>query len=70
MIFLSEKEPDITNDESEKIEEQRVKEERERIKKLGLETKSKNAFSILTDVDKDKEEERQKKLRKTKFVGF
>ena len=70
MNFLSEKEPDFTDEESEKIEEQRVKEEREKLKKLGLEEKSKDAFSVLTDVEKNKEEERQKKLREKKFVGF
>ncbi|MHA1378004.1 MAG: hypothetical protein ACTSRG_06445 [Candidatus Helarchaeota archaeon] len=58
------------NEESETLEKQRVQEEREKIKQLGLEDKSKDAFSILTSVDKEKEDEHQKKLREKKFIGF
>ncbi len=74
MRFLSEEEEEEeeyeTSEEEKQLEIQRVQEEREKIKKMGLEDKSKDAFSLLTNVDKKKEEDHQKKLREKKFVGF
>lgn len=66
----NEEEPIEIDEEAERLEEERVKQEREHIKKIGLEGKSKKAFSVLTSVDHEKEEERQKKLREKKFIGF
>ncbi|MHA1300612.1 MAG: hypothetical protein ACTSO9_14440 [Candidatus Helarchaeota archaeon] len=56
--------------EDNEVEAKRVQEEREKLKEMGLEDKSKDAFSILTNVDKEKEESHHKKLRDKKFVGF
>lgn len=67
MSFLSEEE---ANEEDEELEAKRVQEEREKIKQMGLEDKSKDAFSVLTNVNKEKEDEHHKKLRDKKFVGF
>ncbi len=67
---LSEEELNETNEEDEKVEIQRVKEEREKIKQMGLEEKSKESFSHLSNVNAEKEREHHKKLREKKFVGF
>ena len=63
-------EEELSEEELEKLEVERVKQEKEKIKQLGLEDKSKDAFGVLTTLDKDKEEEHHKKLREKKFVGF
>ncbi|MFX1449814.1 MAG: hypothetical protein ACFFCM_03155 [Promethearchaeota archaeon] len=67
---MSEEESEEIDEEEEKLELQRVKEEREKIKQMGLEEKSKESFSVLTNVDGEKEREHHKKLREKKFVGF
>lgn len=67
---MSEEESDVTDEEEEKVETQRVKEEREKIKQMGLEEKSKESFSVLSNVNTEKEREHHKKRREKKFIGF
>ncbi|MFX0135937.1 MAG: hypothetical protein ACFFDN_20005 [Candidatus Hodarchaeota archaeon] len=67
---MSEEESDIADEEAEKAELKRVKEEREKIKQMGLEEKSKESFSVLSNVDSEKMREHHKKIREKKFVGF
>ncbi|NVM04428.1 MAG: hypothetical protein HWN67_19045 [Candidatus Helarchaeota archaeon] len=67
---MSEEKSNEIDEEGEKVELKRVKEEREKIKKMGLEEKSKKSFSVLSNVNTEKEREHHKKRREKKFVGF